>query len=137
MLPNPDAICAIRIVVKPRATTMPSTVPMSASSMLSTSSCTTSRRRAAPIARRTAISFSRALARASNRLARFAHAISSTRPVAPSSTANGSPNCARMFDTPDEAGIAVSLFAWYFFSPSSVYPVGRVVAMMSGDNDAR
>ena len=25
MLPNPDAICAIRIVVKPRATTMPST----------------------------------------------------------------------------------------------------------------
>ena len=47
------------------------------------------RRREAPIARRTAISRSRAVARASIRFARFAHAISSTSPVTPSRIFSG------------------------------------------------
>src|SRR6185436_7033742 len=44
----------------------------------------TTRQRTAPSAVRIAISFSRSAARASNRLATFAHAINNTHPTAPS-----------------------------------------------------
>ena len=49
--------------------------------MLSERNCKTMREREAPMAWRMAISRSRALARASRRLARLAQAISNTRPV--------------------------------------------------------
>ena len=60
---------------------MPSTSP-------SVSSCCTTRKRLAPSAFLTAISFARPCVRTSIRLARFAHAISSTRATAPSSTSS-------------------------------------------------
>ncbi len=70
------------------ASSRPSTPPASASSRLSVSSWRTSRSRLAPSAVRTAISFERAAARASNRLATLAQAMSSTNPTAPSSTSS-------------------------------------------------
>ena len=62
----------------------PSTPPASESSTLSVSSCRMMRPRPAPIAARTAISRLRPVARTSSRFATFAHAMSSTRPTAPS-----------------------------------------------------
>ena len=56
-----------------------------ASITLSVSSCRTRRPRPAPIASRVAISFCRAEARASSRLATFAQAVQSTRAATPSS----------------------------------------------------
>ena len=67
------------------ATTMAQTVPAAASTRLSIMSWRISRQRLAPSAARTATSRSRALARASSRLAMFAHVISRTRPTAASS----------------------------------------------------
>ncbi len=55
--------------------------PRSASIMLSVSVWRTRRARPAPSARRIAISFCRPVARASSRLATFAHAMRSTRPT--------------------------------------------------------
>ena len=78
---------------------------------LSDSICRTSRRREAPIASRTAISRSRAVARASMRLARFAHAISRTSAVAPSSTHNCVAYALRRPETPVLAGTALNLNA--------------------------
>ena len=52
---------------------------------LSTSNCFTTRDREAPSAWRTAISLCRAVSRPRNSDATFAHAISSTKPTAPSS----------------------------------------------------
>ena len=62
---------------------MPSGALTSPSSTLSVSSCRTIRPRPAPMAARTDISRARAVARASNRLATFAHAISRTSVTAP------------------------------------------------------
>ena len=56
--------------------------------MLSISSCRTIRARPAPIAVRIEISLARPAARASSMFATSAHAISSTNPTAPNSTAN-------------------------------------------------
>ena len=72
---------------RPRATT-PIAPPTIDSIRLSASSWRSSRLRLAPIAVRMAISFCRAAARASSRLAMLAHAISSTKPTAPSSTSS-------------------------------------------------
>ena len=69
--------------------------------------------RDAPIACRTAISRSRTLARASSRFARLAHAISSTSPVADSSSESGLSYCPRSSDTPLADASAISLFARY------------------------
>ena len=60
-------------------TKMPIAPPMIESARLSVSSCRNTCARAAPMAVRTAISFCRATARASNRLAMLAQAISSTK----------------------------------------------------------
>ena len=62
----------------------PSPVPAAASMALSVKSSLTTCHRPAPMAARTAISFCREAARASNRLATLAQAISRTRPTAPS-----------------------------------------------------
>ena len=70
----------IRIFEKTGASSAPTAVPMEESNRLSDNSWRISRPRDAPIARRTAISRSRALARASIRLARFAHAINKHQP---------------------------------------------------------
>ena len=67
----------------------PSTSPMPASARLSVNSCRTTLARDAPSAPRTANSCRLDAARASSRLARFAHAISSTTTIAAMSTANG------------------------------------------------
>ena len=68
--------------------TSPSTPPASESSTLSVSNCPTMRLRPAPSAARIAISRRRIVARASNKFATFAHAISSTQPTAPSNTSS-------------------------------------------------
>ena len=75
------------------ASSAPHAAPIAAISRLSASSWRTMRPRDAPIARRTAISRSRAVARASIRFARLAHAISSTRPVVASSSQSGDSYC--------------------------------------------
>ena len=75
-----------RTPAAPRA--RPRTPPHPASSTLSVSSWRTTRPRAAPIAERTANSRWRPAARASSRLATFAHAISSTSATAPNSTSS-------------------------------------------------
>ena len=85
----------------------PSAAPIPARRMLSTSNCRSRRAREAPNARRTAISRSRVLACASIRLARLAHAISSTKPVMASSHSDES-YCLRSALTPAEAGNAPS-----------------------------
>ena len=94
----------LRNATRPRLSTCASAAPSSgartASSRLSASSCRTSRQRDAPIASRTAISRSRTLARASSRFARFAHAISSTRPVVASSSQSGVSYWRRRPETP-------------------------------------
>ncbi len=61
----------------------PSAPPMSARRKLSVISCRMRRLRGAPMASRTANSCSRAVARASIRFARFAHAINKTRNAVP------------------------------------------------------
>ena len=66
------------------ARTTPTTPPISASSTLSVKTCLSNRSGPAPSATRTAISRSRAAARASNIVVRFAHAISRTRKTAAS-----------------------------------------------------
>ena len=71
------------------ASTAPAVAPAAAISRLSASSCRTILVREAPSARRTAISRSRTVARASIRLARFAQAISSTSAVMARSSHNG------------------------------------------------
>ena len=64
----------------------PTAPPISASSTPSVRNCRSSRQRPAPSADRIANSFCRDSARASSRLARLAHAISSTNATAPCST---------------------------------------------------
>ncbi len=68
----------------------PKAPPHAPSSTLSVRSCRTRRQRAAPSALRTAISVSRADARASSRFATLVHAISNTNPTAPSSSSTAS-----------------------------------------------
>ena len=67
---------------------MPSAAPAPASRALSTSNWRTMRLRLAPSAARSARSCSRRASRASIRFATFAHAIKSTKPTAPISTAS-------------------------------------------------
>ena len=73
------------------ASSRPTAPPASAMSTLSVSSCWTIRPRLAPSAVRSAISLRRDAARASSRFATLAHAISSTRPTAPSRTKSARP----------------------------------------------
>ena len=87
--------------VAQRASSRPHTPPSTASSVLSTSNCRMTPARPAPSASRIAISGRRAAARASNRLAVFAHAISSTTPTIASRMNNGCENCRRSDDTAD------------------------------------
>ena len=68
---------------------IPAAPEIAASSRLSVSSCRTIRARPAPSAMRRPISFWRAVARASSRLATFTQPISNTMPTAPSSTSSG------------------------------------------------
>ena len=91
------------------ASSAPPAAPIAAISRLSASSCRTMRPREAPIASRTAISRSRAVARASIRLARLAQAISSTRPVVASSSHSGDSYVRRSVEMPVPAGKAPSL----------------------------
>ena len=86
------------------ASIAPAAAPIAAISRLSATSCRTMRPRDAPIASRTAISRSRAVARASIRFARFAHAISSTRPVVASSSHSGDSYWRRSCEMPVPAG---------------------------------
>ena len=80
---------ATRPALSQCASTAPAAAPTTASSTLSAISCRTMRPREAPMASRTAISRSRAVARASIRLARFAQAMSSTSAVMTSRTHSG------------------------------------------------
>ena len=73
-----------RIPAVPRS--RPSAPPTNDSMRLSVSSCRMMRPRPAPMAARTAISRLRVVARASSRFATFAHAMSSTKLTAPSSS---------------------------------------------------
>ncbi len=75
----------------PTAKTRPSAAPSSESRHPSAMNCRSSRPRLAPSADRTASSLCRDSARASSRLARFAHAISSTNSTAPWSTQTAVP----------------------------------------------
>jgi len=70
------------------AKSRPNAPPITARSRLSVSNCPISRARLAPSAVRIAISRSRTVARASNRLATFADAMSSTNATAPRSTSS-------------------------------------------------
>ena len=71
----------IAACVSAHASTTPAAAPRTAMTRLSDSSCCTSRRRLAPIARLMPISFWRPDAQASSKLATFAHAISRTSPT--------------------------------------------------------
>ena len=109
---SPEITCGVSVVgrnpsrnrVVHDAMTSPSSPPTAASSTLSTSSCPTMRPRLAPRARRTAISFWRAVARAISRLATLAHAISSTPATMPSSSQSGCDSCWRIGERPCAAG---------------------------------
>ena len=90
-------------VVIRRAIARPAAPPRRKSSIDSTSICRISRPRPAPIARRTAISLRRALARASNTPATFAHAIASTSPTSPMSTARNAATGAPLPGIGDDA----------------------------------
>ena len=72
---------------------MPPRPPKTDSVTLSTSSWRSRRMRDAPSAVRTAISFCRAVARASSRLAMFAQAMSSTKPTAARRTRSAVSSC--------------------------------------------
>ena len=76
------------------ASASPAAPPASDSVRLSTSNCEIIRDRLAPKARRTAISFCRAVARAIRRFATLAQAISRTSPTTAVSTSSGLSNCA-------------------------------------------
>ncbi len=84
----PCGSSATRASTPHTANSNPSAPPTTPRMTLSVSNCRTSRERPAPRAVRTAISLSRAAARASNRFATFTHAISSTKPTAPSRSQN-------------------------------------------------
>ena len=74
---------------------MPSAAPIKESSRLSVNSCRITRLLPAPIASRTAISFSLAAPRASSNPATFAQAMNNTIPTAAISKISGSPNRSR------------------------------------------
>ena len=95
--------------LRPWASQPPMSAPASATSRLSAMSWRMRRRREAPIASRTAISRSRALARASIRLARLPQAMSSTSPAIVRSSVSGVAYWVRTSDTPPEAGDALSV----------------------------
>ena len=92
-----------------RASSSPPAAPRPATSALSDRSWRTTRPRDAPIARRTAISRPRTVARASIRFARLTDVRRSTNPVAPSSTHSCVAYALRRFDTPVAAASAVSV----------------------------
>ena len=83
-------------------------------------SCRISREREAPIASRTAISVSRALARARSKLARFAQAISNTSPVVAISSHNGRSYWLRKREMPVPASVAPNWFVRYRFARSGL-----------------
>ena len=77
--------------------------PRAASNRLSVNTCCSTRPRVPPIARRTANSWRRAVARASNRLARFTDAISRTSPATAIRIHNGRAYDRRSGETPADA----------------------------------
>ena len=89
-------------------TARPSAPPASARTRHSTRSCRTSRARLAPRARRRATSRCRDEARASIRLATFAHAMSNTRPTIPMSMTSGVFDWSRSPETPRPPGSRLS-----------------------------
>ncbi len=93
------------------ATTSPATPPSAASSIDSVRSWRTTWPRLAPIDSRTAISVDRFAARASRRLAMFAHAISRTTPVTASSSSSGGRASSCMLLCPRAPGSTRSSFA--------------------------
>ena len=100
--------------------------------------CLISRPRAAPSARRTAISRSRAVARASNSVAILADAMISTTPATASSTHNGVSYSSRTVpETPVDAGNALSVDSTYACATSDGKPDATVLRKMSGDIAAR
>ena len=86
---NDAGLSASRASMPQPANSTPSPPPMRERTRLSVSSCRTSRQRLAPSAVRMAISFWRAAARASSRLATLAQVMIRTKPTAPSSTSSG------------------------------------------------
>ena len=80
------------------AKTRPASPPITARITASVTNCEMRRQRPAPIATRIAISFRRDTARASSRLATFAHAISKTNPTTAPSTASGFENRFRRYE---------------------------------------
>src|SRR5205814_2257553 len=95
--------------------------------------CRSTRYLEAPIARRTAISRSRAVPRARSRFARFAQAINRTMAEMPSSNDNGSPYAARSWDVPVIARAAVSENARYFGTLTAGYAAGSVALNRPGE----
>ena len=85
-------------------TSSPSRPPASAMTRLSIRSCRSSERRAAPNARRMAISRRRDAARASNKLATLAQAISSTKPTSAIRAVSGFSHSCRNWLMPCAAG---------------------------------
>lgn len=97
--PPQGHICASKRVVQD-AKASPSKAPAAESSMLSVISCRTSRQPLAPRATRIPTSCSRAVARASVRLARLTQEIRSTRPTSPISTVSWCPKRSRRNEIP-------------------------------------
>ena len=91
------------------AHTIPIAPPSAARTRLSVSNCRTRRPRLTPSATRRSISRRRACARASNRLAMFAQAMSRTTTTPPINSCSGRANCARSEETPRPAGSSVTL----------------------------
>ena len=108
--------------------TAPSAHAAAASSPLSSRSCWIRRRRPAPMERRSAISRSRAAARASNRLATFEQASSSTSDTMAAITHSGRSNSSRRNDGPCAAERATSGWLMYRARSSAGASAGNVAA---------
>ncbi len=108
---------SMRLVAK--AKNNPQIDPATASNRLSESSSRTIRQRVAPSARRMVICRSRALVRASIKLARLAQAMSKTSPEIPRSNHRDVSESARNSENPVLAENAPSLYSRYFFVPSA------------------
>src|ERR1035441_5102740 len=91
------------------ASRLPSNPPAMESIRLSVRNCRTMRARPAPSARRTPISFCRAVARASSRFATLAQAMTSTSATTAISTYSGSAMLPRRLETPAPASCSTKL----------------------------
>lgn len=110
---------AKKIFIKAYARPMPSTPPVNAITRFSIKNCPKIRRRDAPIDARTAISFRRAVPRASNRLPTFTHAMSRTKPTTPCSS----------FNSIGTLGARKSFFSGSTRTPQPLFDFGWASAM--------